>query len=102
VFYSVENKDYLNFETTPVMPTYLIAFIVSDFKYENRTENFHVWAREGAIEQAKYRADIGPSLLNGIENILLDRKYPMPKMDEVAVPDFSAGAMENWGLTTYR
>jgi aminopeptidase N len=84
------------------MPTYLIAFIVSDFKFENEIENFHVWAREGAIEQAKYSASVGPHILNAIENILLDLKYPMPKMDEVAVPDFSAGAMENWGLTTYR
>jgi aminopeptidase N len=68
----------------------------------NKTENFHVWAREGAIEQAQYSVDVGPSLLNAIEDFLLDLKYPMPKMDEVAVPDFSAGAMENWGLTTYR
>jgi aminopeptidase N len=83
------------------MSTYLIAFIVSDFKYENATENFLVWSREGAIEQAKYIAAVGPPLLNAMVKFL-DLKYPMPKMDVVAVPDFSAGAMENWGLTTYR
>ncbi|XP_021937637.1 puromycin-sensitive aminopeptidase-like protein isoform X1 [Zootermopsis nevadensis] len=97
------NQLYDNFETTRVMPTYLIAFIVSDFvALENDTENFKVWARKGAIEQAQYSFEIGPSLLHAIEEFLLDFKYPMPKMDEVAVPDFSAGAMENWGLTTYR
>jgi aminopeptidase N len=83
------------------MSTYLIAFIVSDFKSDDSTENFHVWAREGAIEQVKYSVSVGPSLLNAMEKFL-DMKYPMPKMDVVAVPDFSAGAMENWGLTTYR
>ena len=83
------------------MSTYLIAFIVSDFKSESTTENFHVWAREGAIEQARYSVSVGPHLLNAMEEFL-DLKYPMPKMDVVAVPDFSAGAMENWGLTTYR
>jgi len=93
--------DYFNFETTPVMSTYLIAFIVSDFKSEKAAENFHVWAREGAIEQVKYSVTVGPSLLNAMEEFV-DVEYPMPKMDEVAVPDFSAGAMENWGLTTYR
>jgi aminopeptidase N len=85
------------------MPTYLIAFIVSDFhSLENKTENFRVWARKEAIDQAQYSVEVGPSLLHAIEEFLLDLKYPMPKMDEVAVPDFSAGAMENWGLTTYR
>ena len=100
MFYS-EDVDYFNFETTPVMSTYLIAFIVSDFKSDNGTENFHVWAREGAIEQVQYRVDVGPLLLNAMEKFL-DLEYLMPKLDEVAVPDFSAGAMENWGLTTYR
>jgi aminopeptidase N len=100
MFYS-EDDDYFNFERTPVMSTYLIAFIVSNFKSENGSENFHVWAKEGAIEQVKYRVAVGPSLLNAMEEFL-DLKYLMPKMDEVAVPDFSAGAMENWGLTTYR
>jgi len=83
------------------MSTYLIAFIVSDFKSENTTDNFHVWAREGAIKQVNFSVNVGPPLLNAMEEFL-DLKYLMPKMDVVAVPDFSAGAMENWGLTTYR
>jgi aminopeptidase N len=100
MFYS-QDGEYFNFETTPVMSTYLIAFVVSDFESENATENFHIWARGGAIEQVQYRVNVGPPLLNAME-IFLDLKYLMPKMDEVAVPDFSAGAMENWALTTYR
>ena len=100
MFYS-QDEDCFNFETTPVMSTYLIAFVVSDFQYENTTNNFHVWSREGAIEQTNYSVTVGPYLLEAMEQFL-DLRYLMPKMDQVAVPDFSAGAMENWGLATYR
>ncbi|XP_023722517.1 aminopeptidase N isoform X2 [Cryptotermes secundus] len=97
-----DDETYYNFEITPVMSTYLIAFIVSDFTVlRNEPENFGVWARKGAIEQAEYSRDVGPKLLHAIEGFL-DVKYPLPKLDVVAVPDFSSGAMENWGLTTYR
>ena len=96
------DNGYYNFERTPNMPTYLLAFVVSDFGYKNETGNFHVWAREEAVDQLTYRAEVGPKLLAAMEIFLLDMKYQLPKLDEVSVPDFSAGAMENWGLTTYR
>jgi aminopeptidase N len=84
------------------MPTYLIAFIVSDFEVlHNPAEDFRVWARKGAIKQAQYSLDVGPQLLHAIERFL-DLNYTLPKLDVVAIPDFSSGAMENWGLTTYR
>lgn len=50
------------------------------------------------VEYAKY---IGPKVLKFYENYF-DVKFPLPKVDMIAIPDFSAGAMENWGLVTYR
>ncbi|KKK27016.1 aminopeptidase [Aspergillus rambellii] len=66
-------KKAVKFTTSPVMSTYLVAFIVGHLNY---------------IETKAFRA--------------FDSEFPLPKMDMVAVPDFSAGAMENWGLITYR
>ena len=85
------------------MSTYLIAFVVSEFDSEASEDGtLKVWARKEAIEQAKYSAGIGRAILDKIEEFLLETKYQLSKMDEVAVPDFSAGAMENWGICTYR
>lgn len=103
----IEDNDptWDKFEETKNMSSYLIAFVVSDFAYaENTARNFKIWARKDAIKegQAKYSLDVGPPILHAMEEFLLGEKYQLPKMDEVAVPDFSAGAMENWGLVTYR
>lgn len=91
-----------HYERSVPMSTYLVAFIVSDFKMlKSESGNFRVWARSEAIEQARYTLDIGPKILNYYENYF-KIKFPLPKMDSVALPDFSAGAMENWGLITCR
>ncbi|XP_076292003.1 uncharacterized protein LOC143214621 isoform X2 [Lasioglossum baleicum] len=87
------------FESIP-MSTYLVAAVISDFS-KLTAGNFSVWARPDAINQAKYALTIGPPALQYLSK-LFQQEYQLPKMDMVAVPDFSAGAMENWGLVTYR
>jgi aminopeptidase N len=91
------------FEETQEMSTYLVAFIVSDFNStdSNTKYNFTAWARPNAIDNAAYSQDVGPKLVEYFENYT-GIEYKFPKIDQVAVPDFSAGAMENWGLITYR
>ncbi|KAB0800625.1 hypothetical protein PPYR_05232 [Photinus pyralis] len=92
-------------ETVPIS-TYLIAFVVSDFEYKESPPNnnsavFRIWARSNAINQVEFAKNVGPKCLQFYENFF-DIKYPLPKQDMIAIPDFNAGAMENWGLITYR
>lgn len=76
--------------------------MVSDFaSLTSDTGNVSVWARSEAIDQAKYSLKIAPQILKYFEKYF-QIDFPLPKMDMVALPDFSAGAMENWGLITYR
>lgn len=82
------------------MSTYLVAFIISDF-HHIESGSFKVWTRPNAIGQAKYALSVGPQALDYLSD-LFQQEYQISKMDMVAVPDFSAGAMENWGLVTYR
>ena len=91
-----------HYERSVPMSTYLVAFIVSDFEVlKSESGNFRVWARSDAIEQARYCLKIGPKILEYYEDYF-KIKFPLPKIDNVALPDFAAGAMENWGLITYR
>ncbi|XP_071941704.1 aminopeptidase N-like isoform X2 [Antedon mediterranea] len=93
------------FETTPAMSTYLLAFVVSDFTFKSGTTNrnvtFRVWARTERIDTVDYALQAGIRILDFFEDYF-NIDYPLPKQDMIAIPDFSAGAMENWGLITYR
>ncbi|XP_037920105.1 membrane alanyl aminopeptidase isoform X2 [Hermetia illucens] len=91
------------FKETPIMSTYLLAFIVSDFRARG-DKDFIVTARPEAYNQTEYAYNVGPPLLKNLETFT---NYPysthgLGKMHLAGIPDFSAGAMENWGLLTYR
>ncbi|KAM4677163.1 aminopeptidase N isoform 1-T2 [Discoglossus pictus] len=93
------------FDTTPKMSTYLLAFIVSEFGYIESPGNgtqVQIWGRKKIIqEQGAYALSITRTILDFFAEYY-NTPYPLPKSDQIALPDFGAGAMENWGLVTYR
>lgn len=101
-----QQESIFTFEPTPRMSTYLLAWVIGPF-HSVKTVNQH------GVKVASYAALNQPreSLIFANETAAksLDFydekfgvKYPLPKLDQVALPDFEAGAMENWGLVTYR
>lgn len=99
-----EHKKKVIFNTTPLMSTYLVAFIVGDLKYvenNNYRVPIKVYATPGSEHLGQYSADIAAKTLAFFDK-KFDIPYPLPKCDMVAIHDFSAGAMENFGLITYR
>jgi aminopeptidase 2 len=99
-----DGRKKVSFNTTPVMSTYLVAFIVGDLKYvENNSYNvpIKVYATPGSEVLGQYAADITAKTLTFFDK-KFDIPYPLPKCDLVAIHDFAAGAMENFGLITFR
>jgi puromycin-sensitive aminopeptidase len=95
----------LRFAETPVMSTYLLAFIVGDLvKIEaraNDTTTVAVWTTPGKESHGQFALDTSVRLLSFF-NDYFGIPYPLEKLDHLAIPDFAAGAMENWGAITYR
>lgn len=119
----------IQFEKTPPMSTYALAFAVGEFEsIETRTKDLEleaescegeccgngqkskivipgkpirVWTTPGKVEQGRFALDTCKKSIEFFEEYL-GVPYPLPKLDLVAVPDFASGAMENWGLVTYR
>ncbi|XP_050391475.2 glutamyl aminopeptidase [Patella vulgata] len=94
-----------SFQRSVKMSTYLVCFIVCDFKYLEATtstnKTLRVYATPDKIDQAQYALDVGKHTMEYYEQIF-ELPYPLPKQDMIAIPDFVSGAMEHWGLITYR
>jgi len=99
-----DDKHAITFATTPKMSTYLVAFLVGDFQCLSGSSDGVPIRACATPDQVQY----GAFALSAAEFVLhyydtyFGIKYPMPKLDMIALPDFEAGAMENFGAITYR
>ncbi len=95
----------VRFAETPPMSTYLLAFLVGEFEsVQARSSSgttVRVWATPGKAAQGRFALETSVRLLD-YYNEYFGIPYPLEKLDHIAVPDFAAGAMENWGAITYR
>ncbi len=95
----------VTYDTTPIMSTYLLAFVIADLESIESTDRngvpIRVWTTPGKKEQARFALECALHTLPYFSD-WFDIPYALPKLDMVALPDFAAGAMENWGLITYR
>uniref|UniRef100_A0A669BIX0 Aminopeptidase n=1 Tax=Oreochromis niloticus TaxID=8128 RepID=A0A669BIX0_ORENI len=87
------------------MSTYLVAFVICDFKSVTGTTSsgvqVSIYAAPEKWQQTHYALEVAVKMLDFYEEFF-NIRYPLPKQDLIAIPDFQSGAMENWGLTTYR
>ena len=100
----VPGKHTITFATTPKMSTYLVAFLVGDFECSSGKAD-GVPIRACAVPEkarlTRFAVEAAEFSLHYYDTYF-GIKYPMPKLDMVALPDFEAGAMENFGCITYR
>ena len=118
-----ENAKTWHFLPTPPMSSYLLAIVIGKLSSVSRTidmpkasvwkskdywksdsgqkRNISVWGIPSQVQNLNYAADAAATIIPFYENAL-QVAYALPKLDLVAIPNFAAGAMENWGLVTYR
>ncbi|KAL6422387.1 hypothetical protein ACFW04_010611 [Cataglyphis niger] len=93
------------FERTPIMSTYLVAVVVGEFDYiEDKSSDgvlVRVYVPKSKKEQGQFALEVATKVLPYYKTYF-GIAYPLPKIDLIAIADFSSGAMENWGLVTYR
>lgn len=102
--YSLDNgKKSVRFLKTPVMSTYLVFFGVGEFEFIEDSGHpvVRVAALPGMTRYAEFGLEFGRKSLQFCEEHY-GVKYPLPKLDFIAIPDFAFGAMENWGAITFR
>jgi len=101
-----DNTLTTTFDTTPRMSTYLVALVIGDMQEKSATTKdgvvVSVWAtRAQSANSLDFALEHAVKCIE-FYNDYFGVPYPLPKSDNVAVPDFANGAMENWGLVTYR
>ncbi|KAK4580351.1 hypothetical protein LTR86_000554 [Recurvomyces mirabilis] len=100
----------VSFDKSPKMSTYLLAWAFGDFeyvgdftkrKYNGKNLPVRVYTTKGLKEQGRLALEAAHQIIDLYsEKFQID--YPLPKADLLAVHEFAMGAMENWGLVTYR
>ncbi|PRP85736.1 puromycin-sensitive aminopeptidase-like [Planoprotostelium fungivorum] len=101
---SADGYQVHHFATSPLMSTYLVCYVVSRFghvTYNGGSVPVRVFAPPLVVEQGRFAAETGSKIVDAFGDYF-DIPYVMPKLDMIALPDFTSGAMENWGLITYR
>jgi len=101
---NVNSKVLVEFDRTPIMSTYLLYLGVGEFEFLHdnlRNIKIRVVTTKGNKKKAKLSLDLTKKFLSEYEKYF-GIKYPLPKLDMIAIPDFAAGAMENWGAITFR
>lgn len=100
-----DSSQITTFETTPRMSTYLLAFAYGDLGYiEAKTKHgvqVRAYATPDNVDLTKHSVNVAVRALDFFTDYF-GVPYPLKKLDMLALPDFSSGAMENWGLVTYR
>lgn len=101
----LEGIKVVRYAPTPLVSTYLLAWCVGEFEYiETKTQEgvvVRVYTQIGKTKQGEFGLECGKRMLSFFSDYF-DIGFPLPKLDMIAIPDFAAGAMENWGLVTYR
>ncbi|EFN62042.1 Puromycin-sensitive aminopeptidase, partial [Camponotus floridanus] len=89
---------WTHFDTTPIISTYLVAFVVADFvRVPTEDETINLWCRSKLVPDTKLAQEVvqkSKTLLAEYTN----STSKVPKMDLVALPRYRTGAMANWGL----
>nr|CAG4716386.1 unnamed protein product [Naegleria fowleri] len=94
----------VKFDKTPLMSTYLIAFIIGQYDYIEKSADgirHRIYTPVGKEEQGRDALEAAVKITKFFTD-LYGVKYPINKMDQIAIPSFASGAMENFGLITYR
>lgn len=98
-------KKKTTFEKSVPMSTYLVAFAVHRFTYVERTSTsgipLRIYVQPQQKDTAEYAANVTKAVFDAFEKYF-NMSYSIQKLDKIAIPDFGTGAMENWGLITYR
>ena len=99
-----DGKHTVTFLTTPKMSTYLVAFLVGDFQCTSGEQDgvtIRSCATPDKVALTPFSVDFAKFALH-YYNSYFGIPYPLKKLDLIAIPDFEAGAMENFGAITYR
>uniref|UniRef100_A0A665W9T2 Aminopeptidase n=1 Tax=Echeneis naucrates TaxID=173247 RepID=A0A665W9T2_ECHNA len=99
------NKMKTSFKKSVPMSTYLVCFAVHQFRHVERKSArgipLRIYAQQSQLNTTTYAADTTKVIFDYFEEYF-NMSYSISKLDQIAIPDFGTGAMENWGLVTYR